>query len=152
VLFDAIFLTAFFLTWALLGGLVWLAWSIRRDAVGAIWAFPFGPLGGIGGGVLLPVIGVDDGLGLGLSMVAALIGAALLTGTAYRVWDDYDLGDRFAGLAQPRFVSRDASRDTSCDARHEASHDAGLASDEAGPAIDSESVEADDDQPPPEES
>jgi uncharacterized membrane protein YeaQ/YmgE (transglycosylase-associated protein family) len=136
VLFDAIFLTAFFLTWALLGGLVWLVWSIRRDAVGAIWAFPFGPIGGMGGGVLLPLVGVDDGLGLGLSMVMALIGAALLTGMAYRVWDDYDLGDRFANLAQPRFAPSDADPP----------------SDEDRPAIDSESVEADQDQSYPEES
>lgn len=144
MLFDAIFLTAFFLTWALLGSLVWLAWSVRRNAVGAIWAFPFGLLGGMGGGVLLPLLGLDDGLGVGLSMVGAPVGAVLLTGAAYRVWDDYGLGRRFANLAQPNFAPPDASPD--------AVRDSGLASDEDGPTIDSESVEADDDQPPPKES
>ena len=144
MLFDAIFLTAFFLTWALLGGLVWLVWSIRRQAVGAIWAFPFGLIGGLGGGVLLPVLGLDDGLGLGLSMIGAVVGAGLLTGAAYRVWDDYDFGGRLTNLSQPPFAATDASHDTS--------HDTGPASDEGGPAIDSESVEADEDQPQHEES
>ena len=144
MLFDAIFLTAFFLTWALLGGLVWLAWSIRRDAVGAIWAFPFGLIGGMGGGVLVPVAGLDDGLGVGLSMIGALIGAALLTGAAYRVWDDYDFAGRLIQLAQPRFAVNDGSND--------ATQDASPASDEDAPAIDSESVQASDDEPQSEES
>ena len=144
MLFDTIFLTAFVLTWALLGSLVWLSWSVRRNAVGAIWAFPFGLLGGIGGGMLLPLLGLDDGLGVGLSMVGAPVGAVLLTGAAYRVWDNYSLGRRFASLAQPSFAPRDADPN--------AVQDSGLASDEDGPTIDSESVEADDDQPPPKES
>ena len=144
MLFDAIFVTAFFLTWALLGGLVWLALSIRRHAVGAIWACPFGPIGGMGGGVLLPMLGLEDGLGVGLSMIGALIGAALLTGTAFRVWDKYDFAGRLASLAQPRFTAPDSSRD--------GLHNRVPAGDGGSTAIDSESVEADGDQPQREES
>lgn len=98
-MFDVIFLTLFFLTWALLGGLVWLGGAVRRGAHGALWALPFGPLGGAAGGVLVPVLGLDNGVGVGVSMLGALAGAAVLTALAYRVWDDYDLAARFRRLA-----------------------------------------------------
>jgi hypothetical protein len=144
MLFNTIFLTAFFLTWALLGSLIWLVWSIRRDTVGAIWAFPFGLLGGIGGGVILPLLDVNDGLGIGLSMVGALVGATLLTSAAYRVWDDYGLGARFAKLAQPAFAWQNTQLAAMQGSRP--------ASDEDGATIDSKLVDADDYQPPAKES
>ena len=95
VLFDAIFLTLFFLTWLLLGLLPWLAWSVRRRAFGAIWALPFALLGGAGGGVLVPLAGLQSGVGVGVSMITALAGGALLCAAAFRVWDLYGLGARF---------------------------------------------------------
>ncbi len=109
-MFDAIFLTAFFLTWALLGGLVWLAWSIRRRAYGAIWAFPFAVLGGMAGGVVVPLLGLDDGTGVGVSMITAPAGGALLSWAAYAVWDLYELGARFQSLSLR--APQNASRDT----------------------------------------
>ena len=101
VLFDAIFLTLFFLTWLLLGAIPWLLISLRRRAHGALWALPFALLGGAGGGVLVPLAGLDDGWGVGLSMLAAPLGGAALTWAALRVWDDHDLGHRFARWATP---------------------------------------------------
>ena len=101
MLFDAIFLTLFFLTWLLLGAIPWLVLGVRRRADGALWALPFALLGGAGGGVLVPLIGLDDGWGVGLSMLGALLGGATLTGTSLRVWDDYALGRRFARWATP---------------------------------------------------
>ncbi len=98
MLFDAIFLALFFLAWVVLGGLPWLAWSVRRRADGAIWALPFALLGGGAGGVLVPVLGLDTGTGIGVSMVTAPAGGALLTAAAYWVWDAYALGDRFGRL------------------------------------------------------
>ena len=95
MLFDAIFLTLFFLAWVVLGGLPWLAWSVRRRAFGAIWALPFALLGGAGGGVLVPLLGLDDGIGVGVSMATAVAGGALLTWAAYAAWDTYDLARRF---------------------------------------------------------
>lgn len=97
-MFEAIFLTLFFLTWAVLGGLVWLGWSVRRGAQGALWALPFGPLGGAAGGVLVPVLGLDNGVGVGVSMIGAVAGGAVLVAVAYRVWDDYPLAGRFRRL------------------------------------------------------
>ena len=101
MLFDAIFLTLFFLTWMLLGAIPWLAMGLRRRAHGALWALPFALLGGAGGGVLVPLIGLDDGWGIGLSMVGALLGGVALTWASLRVWDDYALGRRFARWATP---------------------------------------------------
>ena len=99
MLFDAIFLTLFFLTWCLLGALPWIVLGVRRRAYGAIWALPFALLGGAGGGVLVPVLGVDTGAGIGVSMATAFVGGALLSTLAYQVWDQYALGRRFAPLA-----------------------------------------------------
>ena len=101
MLFDAIFLTLFFLTWVLLGAIPWLAIGLRRRAHGALWALPFALLGGAGGGVLVPLIGLDDGWGVGLSMLGALLGGAALTAASLRVWDDHALGRRFARWATP---------------------------------------------------
>jgi len=108
VLFDAIFLTLFFLTWALLGLLPWLLQSVRRQAHGAIWAFPFTLGGGAAGGALIPLLGLDTGAGIGVSMLTALAGGALLSGLAYRVWDQYYLGPRLARLGvQPPSPDRE---------------------------------------------
>ena len=96
MLFDAIFLTLFFLTWILLGGLPWIAVSLRRHADGALWALPFALMGGAGGGAVIPLLGPEDGMGVGISMVGALLGGGFLTGAAFRAWDTYDLGARFA--------------------------------------------------------
>lgn len=101
MLFDAIFLTLFFLTWVILGGLTWLAISVRRRGVGAIWALPFALLGGAGGGVIVPTAGLDDGVGIGVSMMAALAGGGALTWAAYRAWDEYEIGRSFARWGLP---------------------------------------------------
>ena len=92
--FDTIFLTLFFLTWVILGALPWIIWSARRHARGALWALPFAWLGGAAGGVIVPAVGLDNDIGIGVSMITALLGGLLLTATAYWVWDTSDL-DRF---------------------------------------------------------
>ena len=101
--FDTIFLTLFFLTWCLLALLPWIALSVRRQAHGAIWAFPFALMGGAAGGMLVPILGLGNGLGVGVSMLTAPAGGALLTALAFFAWDRYMLGQRFArlGLQQP---------------------------------------------------
>ena len=101
--FDAIFLTLFFLTWCLLALLPWIALRVRRQAHGAIWAFPFALVGGAAGGMLVPLLGLDNGLGVGVSMLTAPTGGALLSALAFFAWDRYTLGQRFArlGLQQP---------------------------------------------------
>jgi hypothetical protein len=145
VLFDAIFLTLFFLTWTIEGGLVWLGWSIRRRAYGAIWALPFALLGGAAGGVLVPVLGLDNGVGVGVSTLTAPLGGALLMGAAYRVWDDFALGERFAFLMVRPL---DEAIDASDDAAPTETADMQQASDDREPSIDSAATSsADMDEP-----
>ena len=102
MLFDAIFLTLVFLAWGVLGLLPWVALGLRRRAHGALWALPFALLGGAAGGVLVPLLGLDTGAGIGVSMATAPAGSALLSALAFRVWDRYHLDRRFA-----RFAVRD---------------------------------------------
>ena len=101
MLFDAIFLTLFFLTWVLLGGLPWVLLSVRRRAYGALWALPFALLGGAGGGVIVPAAGLDNSLGVGISMLGAVAGGWALSWAAYRVWDEYAIGRYFARWGPP---------------------------------------------------
>ena len=99
MIFDAIFLTLFFLAWTALGTLPWLGWSLHRRAVGALWALPFALLGGAGGGVLVPLVGLDNAVGVGVSMASAFVGGVLLTSVSYSVWDVYRLSARFRRFA-----------------------------------------------------
>ena len=100
MLFDALFLVLFFAAWCALGVLAWIPLSLRRGSVGALFALPFALAGGAGGGAAVPLLGLDTGVGVGASMAAALAGGVLLCAAAYRVWDGFDLGERFAGWAR----------------------------------------------------
>lgn len=102
MLFDALFLILFAAAWSLLAMLSWIAICLPRRARGALWAAPFAELGGVGGGVLVPLAGLDNELGVGVSMIAALAGSALCCWLSVRVWDSFGLGARFA-----RFARRD---------------------------------------------
>jgi 4-amino-4-deoxy-L-arabinose transferase-like glycosyltransferase len=136
VLFDAIFLTLFFATWLLLGSLPWVVISVRRRAYGALFALPFALLGGAAGGVIVPAAGLDNSLGVGISMLGAFLGGGVLTWTAYRAWDDYDIGRHFARWGRPSVSPR-----SSAPRRNDLS-DAG---EQAGTPVDSQG-------PPPDES
>ena len=63
MLVDAIFIALFLLTWSVLGTLAWIALSLRRRAVGALFALPIALVGAIGGGAATPLLGLDDGAG-----------------------------------------------------------------------------------------
>ena len=101
MLFNVIFLILFVSAWSLLAMLSWIALSLPRRAQGALWAAPFAFLGGIGGGALVPLAGLDNELGIGVSMVAAVGSSAVACWLSYRAWDEFDLGRRFR-----RFVRR----------------------------------------------
>ncbi len=101
MLFNVIFLILFVAAWSVVGMLVWIALSLRRRAVGALWAAPFAILGAVGAGALTGVIGVD----VGWSFLAAALGSGALCSLAFRTWDAWKLGDRFASWSR-----RDRSR------------------------------------------
>ncbi len=100
MLFDAIFLILFIAAWSFLAMLIWIALSVPRRARGALWAAPFALLGGVGGGALVPLAGLDNEVGIGVSMIGAVAGSGLLCWLSYRVWDEFDLGRRFQRLSR----------------------------------------------------
>ncbi|MCY3557477.1 MAG: hypothetical protein OXH13_02370 [Chloroflexi bacterium] len=102
MLFDAIFLILFVATWLLISSLSWIALSLRRRARGSLWAAPFAAAGGVGGAVLVPVAGLTNELGVGVSMVAALAGSGLACWLGFRCWDRFGLDRRFAGWSRRR--------------------------------------------------
>lgn len=95
-----IFLILFVAAWSFLALLSWIALSVPRRAQGALWAAPFAFLGGIGGGALVPLAGLDDEVGIGVSMIAAVVCSALACWLSYRAWDEFDLGQRFRRFAR----------------------------------------------------
>ncbi|MDE2891048.1 MAG: hypothetical protein OXN86_00880 [Chloroflexota bacterium] len=95
-----IFLILFVATWSLLSMLSWIALSLPRRARGALWAAPFALLGGIGGGALVPLAGLDNQLGIGVSMISAVICSGVAGWLSFQVWDAFDLGQRFARWAR----------------------------------------------------
>ena len=76
--------------------LSWIALSLPRRARGALWAAPFALLGGIGGGALVPLAGLDNQLGIGVSMISAVICSGVAGWLSFQVWDAFGLGQRFA--------------------------------------------------------
>lgn len=100
MLFNLIFLILFIAAWSFLAMLSWIALSLPRRARGALWAAPFALLAGVGGGALVPLAGLDSQLGIGVSMIAALVCSAIACCLSYLVWDAYDLGSRLSWLAR----------------------------------------------------
>ncbi len=96
MLVNVIFLFLFASAWSFLAMLSWIALSIPRRAQGALWAAPFALLGGVGGGALVPLAGLDNQVGIGVSMISSLVCSAALCWMSFRVWDSIQLGPRFA--------------------------------------------------------
>ncbi len=100
MLFNAIFLILFVATWLLISTLSWIALSLPRRARGSLWSAPFAAVGGVGAAVLVPLAGLDNSLGIGVSMLAALVGSALACWLAFVCWDRFALGRRFRRLGR----------------------------------------------------
>ena len=76
---DVIFLALLVGIWAILGLMPWLVLAVRRRGRGVLIALPLAIAGGIGGGVLVPAVGLRDVLALILSVGAALVGGLALS-------------------------------------------------------------------------
>lgn len=100
MLFDALFILLFIAAWMTLGAAAWIPLALRRRAVGGLLALPAAMIGAAGAGAAVPLAGLDTGLGVGVSMIAAALGGGLAAAAAFRLWDAYGLGERFAGLAR----------------------------------------------------
>ena len=90
-----IFLILFVATWLLISMLSWIVLSLPRRARGSLWAAPFAAAGGVVGAVLVPLAGLTDEVGVGVSMIAALLGSALFCRLGFLIWDHFRLDRRF---------------------------------------------------------
>lgn len=100
MLVNVIFLILFAGAWSFLALLSWIVLSLPRRARGALWAAPFACLAGIGGGALVPLAGLDNQLGIGVSMISALVCSGLSCWLSFQFWDAFGLAGRFAGWSR----------------------------------------------------
>ena len=77
--FDVLALSILVLLWAILGAIPWLGVALWRRGSAVLSLLPLAAVGGIGGGLVVPALGGKDGLGLILSLLAALVGGLALT-------------------------------------------------------------------------
>lgn len=77
-MFTAIFLSLLLSAWLILGFLPWLAFSVATRGNAGLGMLPLCLLTGVIAGLAVPLFGKDDGAGIWLSMVAALVAPALL--------------------------------------------------------------------------
>jgi len=77
--FDVLALSILGLLWAVLGGFAWLAVAVWRRGRGVLALLPPAAVGGIGGGLLPPALGLRDAPALLLSLLFAVGGGLALT-------------------------------------------------------------------------
>jgi len=82
---DVIFLALLVSIWAILGLIPWLVLAVRRRGRGVLIALPLAIAGGIGGGVLVPAVGLRDVMALVLSVGASLLGGLALSLVGIRI-------------------------------------------------------------------
>lgn len=71
-------MSLFVSAWLILGFLPWLAFSVATRGHAGLGMLPLCLLAAVVAGLAVPVLGKDDGDGIWLSMVAALVAPALL--------------------------------------------------------------------------
>lgn len=77
-MFTAIFLSLFLAAWLLLGFLPWLMVSVVTRGRAGLGMLPLCLLAGLVGGFAVPLLGKDDGQGIWISMLAALVASSAL--------------------------------------------------------------------------
>lgn len=78
MLFTLIFVTLYVLGWLALGFVPWLVLSVITRGRAGLRYLPLSMFTGVAGGLAVPLLIRDDGLGLTLSFVAALVLPTLL--------------------------------------------------------------------------
>lgn len=96
-MFTAIFLSLFLSAWLVLGFLPWLAFSVATRGQAGLGMLPLCLLTGVVAGLAVPLLGKDDGEGIWISMLVALVAPAVLM-TARR----FALPTRHPGVTEAR--------------------------------------------------
>ncbi len=79
MLFDAIFLTIFFGAWALCGFIPWFALSVATRGNAGLAMLPLCIFAGVVAGPAVPLLWIDNGTGIWVSLLSAFaVPAALL--------------------------------------------------------------------------
>ena len=71
--------------WAALGMVSWVAGAAIRRGRGALPALPLSAIGGLVGGLLVPALGRRDGVGVLVSLLAALLGGLFFVAAGFRL-------------------------------------------------------------------
>jgi hypothetical protein len=82
---EALALVLMLVLWAALGSVCWLGAAVARRGRGALLALPLAALGGLAGGLLVPALGRRDGVGLLVSLLAAVVGGLVFTAAGLRL-------------------------------------------------------------------
>ena len=77
--FDTLALAILFFVWAALGAVSWLAVALWRRGSAVLALLPLAAVGGIGGGLLPPALGLRDAPALLLSLLFAVGGGLALS-------------------------------------------------------------------------
>ncbi len=80
-MFTLIFLSLFLIAWAACGALVWLVASVATRGEAGLLTLPLGIASGPIGGLAVPLFIREDGIGIWLSMAAAVALPALVVGS-----------------------------------------------------------------------
>jgi hypothetical protein len=83
--FEVLALALMLVLWTALGTVCWLPVAVARRGRGSLPALPLAALGGLSAGLLVPALGRRDGVGLLLSLGAALLGGLVLTAAGLRL-------------------------------------------------------------------
>jgi hypothetical protein len=78
VLFNLIFLGLFFAGWLVCAYLPWLALSVATRGNAGLKMLPLCLFSGVVAALAVPLLGLDDGTGVWVSFVSALVAPALL--------------------------------------------------------------------------
>lgn len=82
---EALALVLMLVLWAALGSVCWLMGAVARRGRGTLLALPLAGLGGLAAGLLVPALSRHDGVGLLVSLVAAVVGGLVLTAASLRL-------------------------------------------------------------------
>jgi hypothetical protein len=82
---EVLALVLMLVLWAALGMASWVAGAAVRRGRGVLPALPLSAIGGLAGGLLVPALGRRDGVGVLVSLVAALLGGLFFVALGFRV-------------------------------------------------------------------
>jgi hypothetical protein len=82
---DVLALLLMLVLWAALGMVSWVAGAAIRRGRGVLPALPLSAVGGLAGGLLVPALGRRDGVGLLVSLMAALLGGLFFVAAGFRL-------------------------------------------------------------------